>query len=47
MEEMRAAFVNSMRFGDKLCFFVGEEETTFDDFSDEELFPIKKMLDWD
>lgn len=45
-EKMRAAFVNGMRTGDKVCYMFGEEAPDLQRFSHPEEFPINTMFDF-
>ena len=45
-EKMRLVFIDAMRTGKKLCFFVGKEKVDFSKFDDLENFPVDYLMDF-
>ena len=46
IEYMRLNFVEAMRAGQRMCYFVGQEDFSFQKFSDDLNFPVAELFNW-
>ena len=46
IEYMRLNFVEAMRAGQRMCYFVGQEDFSFPKFNDDLNFPFADLFNW-